>query len=182
MFSNTAPSLLLRVSRVRDHEGQETTDGRSKQGHMQETRRGGWWDTSRVNTQIKMLFIPVSNSPWMHMHFMGTAARTAIRQQSGKDLAHKGTEHTLDVPWHMCSRPYTAAKTPLIYTMPIHPSFIRGSTSPAIKVAPPRLSNQISSSIFCFTREQEQWADTLYRISQNSQNSQTSNVEKTAQV
>lgn len=82
---------------------------------------------------------------------MGIAATTEILQQSGKDLAHKGKEHALDVPQHVHSRPYTAATTTLIYTMPIHPSFIWGSTSPVIKLAP-RLSNQISNSIFYFTQ------------------------------
>lgn len=106
--------------------------------------------TSRVNTELQMLFIAVSNSPWMH-RLMGIAATTEILQQSGKDLAHKGKEHALDVPQHVHSRPYTAATTTLIYTMPIHPSFIWGSTSPVIKLTP-RLSNQISNSIFYFTQ------------------------------
>lgn len=50
---------------------------------------------------------------------MGTAARTEILQQSGKDPAYKGKEHALDVPRHMRSHPYAAATTTLIYTMPI---------------------------------------------------------------
>lgn len=87
----------------------------------------------------------------MHRHFMGTAARTDNLQQSGKDLAHKGKEHALDVSWHTHSDPYTAATTPLIYAMPIHPAFISGSRSPVIKVTSARLSNQISNSISYFT-------------------------------
>lgn len=55
---------------------------------------------------------------------MGTAARTEILQQSGKDLAHSGKEHAWDVPWHMRSHPHTAATTRLIHAMPIHLSFI----------------------------------------------------------
>lgn len=132
---------------------------------MQETKRNGYWDISRVNTELKTLFIAVSNSPWMHRHFMGTAARTEILQQSGKDLAYKGKEHALDVPRHTRSRPYAAATTTLIYTMPIHPSFIWGSTSPVIKLAPPRLSNQISNSIFYFTQPESKNSEQTLCIS-----------------
>lgn len=96
---------------------------------------------------------------------MGTAARTDNLQESGKDLAHKGKAHALDVPWHMHSHPYTAATPPLIYAMPIHPAFISGSRSPEIKVTSATLSNQISNSISYFTQPERKTSEQTLGIS-----------------
>lgn len=128
-------------------------------------------------TPAGAVFICVSNSPWM-LRLTGTAARTEILQQCGKDLAHNSTEHTLNVPWHRhcCYKPsYLCNANSAFFNLRQH-------ISPGISHTTKAKPNFQQHFLFHLARKKKQWADTFYLISPNSQNSQTSNLEKTAQL
>lgn len=82
------------------------------------------------------------NAQTFHGHSCQNRNSTAERQGPGTQR-----QHTLDVPWHMHSHPTLLLQSLLFMQC----QFISGSRSPVIKITLPRVSNQISNSISCFT-------------------------------